>query len=177
MPTFSIAARQMTEVIRLGLSRQLRGLIAVALVPLVVNAGAAWIEVGLAGGDQGVEPHRGRQRTRLFRCWRWIVGPLLIGTSTAMSAIGARCWRQRIPVASLALALMALALHLRVSDLFGEVMPAQHDAVLFVVIGIAGIEAQPLLYGVVFWQMVWMRRTPQASSAINPGVLPRRAAP
>ena len=56
---------QMAEVLRIGLSRPLRGLIAMALVSLAALAGAARI-VGrpVADGDQGARPHRGRQCAR-----------------------------------------------------------------------------------------------------------------
>jgi len=61
---------QMAEVLRLGLSRQLRGLIALALVSLAGVAGAArTMGRPMADGRQGIEPHRGRQRARPVHVW------------------------------------------------------------------------------------------------------------
>ena len=96
-----------------------------------------------------------------------IVGPLCIG-------IFDRRFGHRRAVLAAAhllrrslLGLMAAgAPHYPVSDLFGvAVMPAQYDAMLFVLIGFV-LSAQPLLYGMTR-QLVDAQNTGKALSAIN----------
>jgi len=158
---------QMTEVIRLGLSRQLRGLIAVALVSLA----ASLVLRGLWGGPwlmqiKGLTRIEAGNELGLFTL-ALIVGPVLIGILDR--SVGHR--REMLAathlVAVLALVLMAAgAPQFPVSNLFGvAMMPAQYDGVLFVVIGIA-ISAQPLLYGMTR-QMIDPQNSGKALSAIN----------
>jgi MFS family permease len=158
---------QMTEVIRLGLSRQLRGLIAVALVSLA----ASLVLRGLWGGPwlmeiKGLSRIEAGNELGLFTL-ALIVGPLLIGILDRNVGHRREVLAAAHFVAVLALVLMAAgAPHFPVSDLFGvAVMPAQYDAVLFVLIGIA-VSAQPLLYGMTR-QMVDAQNTGKALSAIN----------
>jgi MFS family permease len=158
---------QMTEVIRLGLSRQLRGLIAVALVSLA----ASLVLRGLWGGPwlmqiKGLSRIEAGNELGLFTL-SLIVGPLLIGLLDRNVGHRREVLAAAHLVAVLALALMAAgAPHFPVSNLFGvAVMPAQYDAVLFVLIGIA-VSAQPLLYGMTR-QMVDAQNTGKALSAIN----------
>lgn len=158
---------QMTEVIRLGLSRQLRGLIAVALVSLA----ASLVLRGLWGGPwlmeiKGLSRIEAGNELGLFTL-ALIGGPLLIGILDRNVGHRREVLAAAHLVAVLALALMAAgAPHFPVSELFGvAVMPAQYDAVLFVLIGIA-VSAQPLLYGMAR-QMVDAQNTGKALSAIN----------
>ncbi len=149
----------MTQVIRLGLSRQLRGLIAVALVSLA----ASLVLRGLWGGPwlmqvKGLSRIEAGNELGLFTL-ALIVGPLLIGMLDRKIGHRREVLAAAHIVAALALALMAAgAPNFPVSNLFGvAVMPAQYDAVLFVLIGIS-VSAQPLLYGMTGrWSM---RRTP-----------------
>ena len=158
---------QMTEVIRLGLSRQLRGLIAVALVSLA----ASLVLRGLWGGPwlmeiKGLSRIEAGNELGLFTL-ALIAGPLLIGILDRNVGHRREVLAAAHFVAVLMLVLMAAgAPHFPVSDLFGvAVMPAQYDAVLFVLIGIA-VSAQPLLYGMTR-QMVDAQNTGKALSAIN----------
>lgn len=158
---------QMTEVIRLGLSRQLRGLIAVALVSLA----ASLVLRGLWGGPwlmeiKGLSRIEAGNELGLFTL-ALIIGPLLIGILDRNIGHRREVLAAAHLVAVLALALMAAgAPHFPVSNLFGlAVMPAQYDAILFVLIGIA-VSAQPLLYGMTR-QMVDAQNTGKALSAIN----------
>jgi len=159
--------KQMTEVIRLGLSRQLRGLIAVALVSLA----ASLVLRGLWGGPwlmqiKGLSRIEAGNELGLFTL-SLIIGPLLIGILDRNVGHRREVLATAHLIAVLALALMAAgAPHFPVSDVFGvAVMPARYDAVLFVVIGIA-VSAQPLLYGMTR-QMVDAQNTGKALSAIN----------
>ena len=92
---------QMAEVLRLGLSRQLRGLIALALVSLA----ASLVLRGLWGGPwlmdvKGLSRIEAGNELGLFTL-ALIVGPVCIGCSTGISAIGARSWPAPIfPTAS-----------------------------------------------------------------------------
>ena len=158
---------QMTQVIRLGLSRQLRGLIAVALVSLA----ASLVLRGLWGGPwlmqvKGLSRIEAGNELGLFTL-ALIVGPLLIGILDRNIGHRREVLAAAHIVAVLALALMAAgAPNFPVSNLFGvAVMPAQYDAVLFVLIGIS-VSAQPLLYGMTR-QMVDAQNTGKALSAIN----------
>ncbi len=158
---------QMTEVIRLGLSRQLRGLIAVALVSLA----ASLVLRGLWGGPwlmeiKGLSRIEAGNELGLFTL-ALIGGPVLIGVLDR--SIGHR--REVLAAAHLVAVVMLVLMaagapHFPVSEMFGvTVMPAQYDAVLFVLIGIA-VSAQPLLYGMTR-QLVDPKNTGKALSAIN----------
>ncbi|WP_027546392.1 MFS transporter [Bradyrhizobium sp. WSM2254] len=158
---------QMIEVLRLGLSRPLRGLIALALVSLATSL----VLRGLWGGPwlmdvKGLLRIEAGNQLGAFTL-AMIVGPLLIGM------IDRRLGRRRELVAgshlagALLLALMALgAPHFAVSALFGvDVMPPQYDLVLFVLIGLA-TSAQPLLFG-MSRQLVDAQVAGKALAAIN----------
>lgn len=158
---------QMIEVLRLGLSRPLRGLIALALVSLATSL----VLRGLWGGPwlmdvKGLSRIEAGNQLGAFTL-AMIVGPLLIGM------IDRRLGRRRELVAgshlagALLLALMALgAPHFAVSALFGvAVMPPQYDLVLFVLIGLA-TSAQPLLFG-MSRQLVDAQVAGKALAAVN----------
>ena len=158
---------QMIEVLRLGLSRPLRGLIALALVSLATSL----VLRGLWGGPwlmdvKGLSRIEAGNQLGAFTL-AMIVGPLLIGM------IDRRFGRRRELVAgshlagAMLLALMALgAPHFAVSALFGvAVMPPQYDLVLFVLIGLA-TSAQPLLFG-MSRQLVDAQVAGKALAAIN----------
>jgi predicted MFS family arabinose efflux permease len=159
---------QMAEVIRIGLSRPLRGLIALALVSLAASlvlrglwAGPWLMEVkGLSRLEAGNE-------LGLFTL-ALIVGPLCIGI-VDRKFVGHR--RTIVAAAhflsALLLVLMAAgAPHFPVSDLFGvTMMSSRYDLVLLVLIGFA-VSAQPLLYGMTR-QLVDAQNTGKALSAIN----------
>jgi len=158
---------QMTGVLRLGLSRPLRGLIALALVSLAVPL----VLRGLWGGPwlmeiKGLSRVEAGNQLGAFTI-AMIVGPLCIGM------IDRRVGRRREVVAgthlcvALLLALMALgAPHYAVSALLGvTVMPPQYDLVLFVLIGLA-TSAQPLLYA-MSRQLVDAQSAGKALAAVN----------
>jgi predicted MFS family arabinose efflux permease len=158
---------QMIEVLRLGLSRPLRGLIALALVSLATSL----VLRGLWGGPwlmqvKGLSRVEAGNQLGAFTL-AMIVGPLLIGM------IDRRVGRRRELVAgahlagAMLLALMALgAPHYAVSALFGvPVMPPQYDLVLFVLIGLA-TSAQPLLFG-MSRQLVDAQTAGKALAAVN----------
>ncbi|HXH45677.1 MAG TPA: MFS transporter [Bradyrhizobium sp.] len=158
---------QMIEVLRLGLSRPLRGLIALALVSLATSL----VLRGLWGGPwlmdvKGLSRVEAGNQLGAFTL-AMIVGPLCIGV------IDRRLGHRRGLVAgshlaaALLLALMALgAPHAAVSVLFGlPVMPPQYDLVLFVLIGLA-TSAQPLLFG-MSRQLVDAQTAGKALAAVN----------
>jgi len=158
---------QMSEVLRLGLSRPLRGLIALALVSLATSL----VLRGLWGGPwlmdvKGLSRVEAGNQLGAFTL-AMIAGPLCIGM------IDRRLGRRRDLVAgthmvgALLLALMALgAPHYAVSVLSGvPVMPPQYDLVLFVLIGLA-TSAQPLLFG-MSRQLVDAQVAGKALAAVN----------
>lgn len=158
---------QMIEVLRLGLSRPLRGLIALALVSLATSL----VLRGLWGGPwlmdvKGLSRVEAGNQLGAFTL-AMIVGPLCIGV------IDRRLGHRRGLVAgshlaaAVLLALMALgAPHYAVSVLFGlPMMPPQYDLVLFVLIGLA-TSAQPLLFG-MSRQLVDAQATGKALAAVN----------
>jgi predicted MFS family arabinose efflux permease len=158
---------QMIEVLRLGLSRPLRGLIALALVSLATSL----VLRGLWGGPwlmqvKGLSRVEAGNQLGAFTL-AMIAGPLCIGM------IDRRLGRRRELVASthlvgaVLLALMALgAPHYAVAWLFGvSVMPPQYDLVLFVLIGLA-TSAQPLLFG-MSRQLVDAQVAGKALAAVN----------
>lgn len=163
----STALSQMIEVLRLGFSRPLRGLIALALVSLATSL----VLRGLWGGPwlmeiKGLSRIEAGNQLGAFTL-AMIAGPLLIGM------IDRRIGRRRELAAgahlaaALLVALMALgAAHYAVSALFGvTVMPPQYDLVLFVLIGLA-TSAQPLLFG-MSRQLVDAQVAGKALAAIN----------
>ena len=158
---------QMAEVLRLGLSRQLRGLIALALVSLA----ASLVLRGLWGGPwlmdvKGLSRIEAGNELGLFTL-ALIVGPVCIGM------LDRKFGHRRAIVAganfsaAIFLVLMAAgAPDYPVSNLFGvAVMPAQYDLLLFVLIGFC-VSAQPLLYGMTR-QVVDAQVAGKALSAIN----------
>ena len=158
---------QMAEVVRIGLSYQLRGLIALSLVSLA----ASLVLRGLWGGPWLMEIKvLGRieagNMLGLFTL-ALIAGPLLMGILDR--SIGHR--REVLAAthcfAALLLALMAAgAPHYPLSELLGvNAVPVQVDGALLVLIGIA-ISTQPLLYGMTR-QLVDAQNAGKALSAIN----------
>jgi MFS family permease len=158
---------QMAEVLRIGLSRPLRGLIALALVSLA----ASLVLRGLWGGPWLMEIKAlGRieagNMLGLFTL-ALIGGPVLMGILDR--GIGHR--REVLAAAhcfaALLLVLMAAgAPHYPLSGLLGvNAVPAQVDGALFVLIGIA-ISTQPLLYGMTR-QLVDAQNAGKALSAVN----------
>ncbi|MCP3459150.1 MFS transporter [Bradyrhizobium sp. CCGUVB23] len=158
---------QMIEVLRLGFSRPLRGLIALALVSLATSL----VLRGLWGGPwlmeiKGLSRVEAGNQLGAFTI-AMIVGPLCIGI------VDRRLGRRRELVAgahlvaAFLLALMALgAPHYAVSLLLGvRVMPPQYDLVLFVLIGLA-TSAQPLLFG-MSRQLVDAQVAGKALAAVN----------
>jgi MFS family permease len=158
---------QMIEVLRLGLSRPLRGLIALALVSLATSL----VLRGLWSGPwlmqvKGLSRVEAGNQLGAFTL-AMIAGPLCVGM------IDRRLGRRRALVAgshlvgALLLTLMALgAPHFPVSTLFGvPVMPPLYDLVLFVLIGLA-TSAQPLLFG-MSRQLVDAQVAGKALAAVN----------
>ncbi|WP_027528988.1 MFS transporter [Bradyrhizobium sp. WSM3983] len=158
---------QMIEVLRLGLARPLRGLIALAMVSLATSL----VLRGLWGGPWLMEV-KGLSRVEAGNqlgayTLAMIAGPLCIGM------IDRRIGRRRELVAgthtlaALLVVLMALgAPHFAVAWLFCvPVMPPQYDLVLFVLIGFA-TSAQPLLFGMCR-QLVDEQVVGKALAAVN----------
>src|SRR4029077_21146599 len=158
---------QMAEVLRIGLSYQLRGLIALSLVSLA----ASLVLRGLWGGPwlmevKGLSRIEAGNELGLFTL-ALIVGPLCVGI------FDRRFGHRRTVLAAthflsalLFVLLAAGAPGYPVSDLFGvTVMPSQYDLILFVLIGFA-VSSQPLLYGMTR-QLVDAQNTGKALSAIN----------
>ena len=158
---------QMGEVLRIGLSRPLRGLIALALVSLA----ASLVLRGLWGGPwlmeiKALSRIEAGNMLGLFTL-ALIAGPVLMGIVDR--AVGHR--REVLAAthsfAALLLALMAAgAPHYPMSELLGvPAVPARIDGALLVLIGIA-ISTQPLLYGMTR-QLVEAQNAGKALSAIN----------
>jgi MFS family permease len=158
---------QMAEVLRIGLSRRLRGLIALALVSLA----AALVLRGLWAGPwlmqiKGLSRVEAGNELGLFTL-ALIVGPLCIGVFDRKFGRRREMLAATSFLAAILLMLMAAgAPHFPVSELFGvAVMPPQYDLLLFVLIGFA-VSAQPLLYGMTR-QLVDAQNAGKALSAIN----------
>jgi predicted MFS family arabinose efflux permease len=158
---------QMASVLRIGLSRPLRGLIAISLVSLA----ASLVLRGLWGGPwlmevKGLSRIEAGNELGAFTI-ALIVGPLLIGIFDRKFGHRREVLAAAHALAALLLALMAAgAPHFPVSDLFAvAVMPAQFDGILFVLIGVA-ISAQPLVFGMAR-QLVEAQDTGKALSAVN----------
>ena len=158
---------QMGEVLRLGLSRPLRGLIALSLVSLA----ASLVLRGLWAGPwlmnvKGLSRIEAGNDLGLFTL-ALIVGPLCIGV------FDRRFGHRRTVIAAahvLSAVLLGLiaagAPHYPVSDLFGvTVMPSRYDLLLLVTIGFA-VSAQPLIFGMTR-QLVDAQNTGKALSAVN----------
>ena len=158
---------QMAEVLRIGLSRPLRGLIALSLVSLA----ASLVLRGLWGGPWLMEIKAfGRieagNMLGLFTL-ALIAGPVLMGMLDRSIGHRREVLAATHCLAALLLALMAAgAPHYPLSELLGvKAAPAQIDGALFVLIGIA-ISTQPLLYGMTR-QLVDAQNAGKALSAIN----------
>ncbi|MCK1636050.1 MFS transporter [Bradyrhizobium sp. 157] len=158
---------QMAEVLRIGLSRPLRGLIALSLVSLA----ASLVLRGLWGGPwlmeiKGLGRIEAGNALGLFTL-ALIVGPLLIGILDRNIGHRREVLAATHSFVAVLLALMAAAApHYPLSELFGvTVMPPRLDTVLLVLIGIA-ISAQPLLFGMTR-QLAGAQNAGKALSAVN----------
>jgi predicted MFS family arabinose efflux permease len=158
---------QMIAVLRLGLSRPLRGLIALALVSLATSL----VLRGLWGGPwlmnvKGLSRVEAGNQLGAFTI-AMIIGPLCIGMIDRKLGRRRELAASTHLIAAFLLVLMAFgAPHYPVSALFGvAVMPPQYDLVLFVLIGLA-TSAQPLLFG-MSRQLVDAQTTGKALAAIN----------
>jgi predicted MFS family arabinose efflux permease len=158
---------QMAAVLRIGLSRPLRGLIALSLVSLA----ASLVLRGLWGGPwlmevKGLSRIEAGNELGLFTI-ALIVGPLVIGILDRNFGHRRAVLAVAHFLAALFLGLMAAgAPHYPVSELFGvAMMPSQYDGMLLVLIGFA-VSAQPLLYGMTR-QLVDAQNAGKALSAIN----------
>jgi sugar phosphate permease len=163
----SSPSSQMAEVMRIGLSYRLRGLIALSLVSLA----ASLVLRGLWGGPwlmeiKGLGRIEAGNALGLFTL-ALIAGPVLIGIVDRSIGHRREVLAATHSFAALLLAVMAAgAPHYPLSDLFGvPALSAQFDAALFVLIGIA-ISTQPLLYGMTR-QLVDAQNAGKALSAIN----------
>ena len=158
---------QMAEVLRIGLSRPLRGLIALALVSLA----ATLVLRGLWGGPWLMEIKAlGRIEAGnvlgLFTL-ALIAGPVLMGILDRTIGYRRELLAATHSLVALLLVLMAAgAPHCPLSELFGvTALPPLFDGVLLVLIGLA-ISAQPLLFGMT-QQLAGAQNAGKALSAIN----------
>jgi len=158
---------QMVSVLRMSLSRPLRGLIAISLVSLA----AALVLRGLWGGPwlmevKGLSRIEAGNELGLFTI-ALIVGPVLMGIFDRRFGYRREVVAATHFLAALLIGLMAAgAPHWPVSGLFGvAVMPAQYDGILLVLFGLA-VSAQPLVYGMTR-QLVDAQNTGKALAAIN----------
>jgi MFS family permease len=158
---------QMAEVLRIGLSYQLRGLIALALVSLA----ATLVLRGLWGGPWLMEIKAlGRieagNALGLFTL-ALIAGPVLVGILDRSIGHRRELLAATHSLVALLLVLMAAgAPHYPLSELFGvTALPPLFDGVLLVLIGLA-ISAQPLLFGMT-QQLAGAQNAGKALSAIN----------
>ena len=158
---------QMAEVLRIGLSRPLRGLIALALVSLA----ASLVLRGLWGGPwlmeiQGLSRIEAGNVLSLFTL-ALIAGPALMGLLDRRFGHRRAVLAATHVLAALVLALMAAgAPHYPLAELLGvTALPSQVDAGLFVLTGIA-VSTQPLLYGMTR-QLVDAQNAGKALSAVN----------
>ena len=158
---------QMAEVLRIGLSRPLRGLIALALVSLA----ATLVLRGLWGGPWLMEIKAlGRIEAGnvlgLFTL-ALIAGPVLMGILDRTIGYRRELLAATHSLVALLLVLMAAgAPHYPLSELFGvTALPPLFDGMLLVLIGLA-ISAQPLLFGMT-QQLAGAQNAGKALSAIN----------
>jgi predicted MFS family arabinose efflux permease len=157
----------MASVLRIGVSRPLRGLIAIGLVSLA----SVLVLRGLWGGPWLMEI-KGLSRIEAGNALglltiALIIGPALIGVFDRRFGHRREVLAATHFLAALLFALVAAgAAHFPVSDLFGvAAMPAQYDTILLVLIGFA-MSAQPLVFGMTR-QLVDAQDTGKALSAIN----------
>jgi predicted MFS family arabinose efflux permease len=155
---------QMSEVLRLGFSRPLRGLIALALVSLATSL----VLRGLWGGPwlmqvKGLSRVEAGNQLGAYTL-AMIAGPLLMGMVDRKVGRRRELVAATHTVAATLVVLMALgAPHYAVAWLFGvTVMPPQYDLVL---IGLA-TSAQPLLFGMCR-QLVDAQTAGKALAAVN----------
>jgi MFS family permease len=158
---------QMGAVVRIGLSRPLRGLIALALVSLA----ASLVLRGLWGGPwlmeiKGLNRIEAGNVLGLFTL-ALIAGPALMGVFDRRFGHRREVLAATHGFAAVMLAVMAAgAPHYPLSNLLGlAVVPSQIDAALFVLAGIA-VSTQPLLYGMTR-QLVDAQNAGKALSAVN----------
>ena len=157
---------QMAEVMRLGLSRPLRGVIALALVSLA----AALVLRGLWGGPwlmdvKGLSRIEAGHDLGLFTL-AFIVGPRSLGFSTESSDIAADAGGSHLLAAMAADAdCRRRAASFRVKPVRRCRMPPLYDVSLLVLFGLA-ISAQPLLFGMTR-QLTDPQNAGKALSAIN----------
>ena len=158
---------QMIDVLRLGLSRRLRGLIALALVSFA----AAITLRGLWGGPwlmevKGLSRVEAGDQLAAFTI-AMIVGPFCIGVIDRKVGHRRKVIAGSHLIAAFLFALMALgAPHYAVSALVGvTAMPPQYDLVLFMLIGLA-TSAPPLLYG-MSRQLADAQTAGKALAAVN----------
>ena len=163
---------QMGQVLRIGLSRPLRGLIAMGLVSL---AGSLVLR-GLWGGPwlmeiKALSRIEAGNVLGLFTL-ALIAGPVLMGILDRSHRPSPRVLAATHCFAALLLALMAAgAPHYPLAELLGvSAVPARIDGALFVLIGIA-ISTQPLLYGMT--RQLVDRRMPARRCRPQSLVLPR----
>jgi predicted MFS family arabinose efflux permease len=157
----------MVDVLRIGLSRPLRGLIALALVAL----SGSLVLRGLWGGPwlmqvKGFGRIEAGNILGLFTI-ALIVGPVCAGVLDRSAGHRREVLAASYGLAAVLLGLMAAgAPHHVVSELFGvAAMPAWYDGVLFVAIGFA-VSAVPLVFGMTN-QLVGAQDAGKALSAIN----------
>lgn len=158
---------QMGDVLRIGLSRPLRGLIALALVSLA----ASLVLRGLWGGPwlmeiKGLNRIEAGNVLGLFTL-ALIAGPALMGLFDRRFGHRRAVLAATHGFAAVVLAAMAAgAPHYPLSELLGvTVVPSQVDAVLFVLTGVA-VSTQPLLYGMTR-QLIGAQNAGKALSAVN----------
>ncbi|WGR91086.1 MFS transporter [Bradyrhizobium sp. ISRA443] len=158
---------QMAEVLRLGVSRGLRGVIALSLVSLgvVLALRALW------GGPwlmdvKGLSRIEAGNVLGLFTL-AMTVGPICIGVFDRKFGHRRAVVGASHALAALLFVLMAAgAPHFPISNLFGvAAMPSEYDLVLLILIGFV-TSAQPLLYGMTR-QLVDPQNTGKALSAVN----------
>jgi MFS family permease len=158
---------EMASVVRIGMSRPLRGIIAMSLVSLA----SSLVLRGLWGGPwlmeiKGLSRIAAGQELGLFTL-TLIAGPALIGLLDRRIGYRRELIATSQIIAAILLALMAAgAPGFPVSQLFDvAVMPALYDRTLLVMIGIF-VSVQPLIYGMTR-QMADVANAGKALSAIN----------
>ena len=158
---------EMAEVIGLGLSRPLRGVVVLSMAAL----SASLVLRGLWGGPWLMEV-KGFGRIEagnilgLFTI-ALIAGPICAGALDRKVGHRREVLAWAYGAAAVLIALMAAgAAHYPVSELFGvAAMPAWYDGALFVLIGLA-VSAVPLIFGMTN-QLVGTQDAGKALSAIN----------
>ena len=158
---------EMIDMLRIGLSRPLRGLIVLSMVAL----SGSLILRGLWGGPwlmqvKGFGRIEAGNILGLFTI-SLIVAPVCIGMVNRKASRRREMLAAAYVIAAVLLVLMAAgAPHFPVSELFAvAAMPAWYDAVLFVTLGFL-VSALPLIFGMTN-QLVSARDAGKALSAIN----------